>query len=311
MQFLPIIIEVGVRLFGYWLSWTGNKKQSQEWMADVSEKLREKGLVRSKFLLELEADREKYLEDEIKKKEIKMVNEPERPSQQNTMLKDLFAEYEIPKIVDVPVKVSTQGKYFTKTGQAKGVVVHYTAGRFEKGKDSALSTLRSMASRGLGCLVMDTDGVIYKAANQDLNEVAWHAGKSSWQGKTGISRYCIGMEICNAGKLTAHNGKHYPWWCFNSKGGFKGGQPIPPDMVRHIPHDRSNQKKGFYHAYTKAQEESLINFILWQLDINPEFQTWWICGHDEIAPTRKSDPGASLSMTMPAMRDKIRHLLMQ
>jgi len=38
------------------------------------------------------------------------------------------------------------------------------------------------------------------------------------------------------------------------------------------------------------------------MDVNPEFRADWVAGHDEVSPGRKSDPGGSLSMTMPQFR---------
>lgn len=212
-------------------------------------------------------------------------DEPER------LESHLVHKYEMPKIVEIDVKMKTHGRYKTRSGQARGVIVHFTAGRFDKGKDSAIATLRYLASKGLGCLVMDTDGVIYKAKNQDWNEVAYHAGKSSWRGKSGISQYCFGMEICNAGKLEN-----------NLKSWF--GQQISKKDARQV-NDGANRKAGWYHKFTEAQEKSLMDFIMWQFETNPEFSIDWIVGHDEVAPKRKSDPGGSLSCTMPEFRQKV------
>lgn len=61
------IFQIGLKLAGFFFSFLGNKKESKIWMAKASETLRQKGLVRSKFVLELEADRDDYLE--------KMMNE--------------------------------------------------------------------------------------------------------------------------------------------------------------------------------------------------------------------------------------------
>jgi len=200
--------------------------------------------------------------------------------------------YDVPEIIEVDIAVKTRGKYMTPSKQAKGLVVHYTAGRFEKGRQSAINTLNSLAKRGLGCLVMDIDGKIYRAKSQKINDIAYHAGTSAFKGYTGMSRYLMGMEICNAGRLEA-DGK--AWF----------GLPIPKDEQRDVS-KKDNVKAGKYHKYSAAQEKSLINFVLWQLDVNPEFDLDFVIGHDECAPTRKSDPGGSLSMTMPAFRAMIK-----
>lgn len=215
--------------------------------------------------------------------------EPDRPDSS-----DLRHRYRIPNLIEVPVYVKTHGNYRTKSGRARGAVIHYTAGRSLDGAENAIATLTYLASRGLGCLVMDIAGDIYRAKNHDLQEVAYHAGKSSWMGKTSLSYYCFGMEICCAGKLDA-GGKS--WY----------GEQYGADKTRLVERQNENQKPGLYHRYTSLrQEHYLTNFLLWQLDVNPDFEIPWIVGHDEIAPGRKSDPGGSLSMTMPQVREYLK-----
>ncbi|MCP3684525.1 MAG: hypothetical protein GY861_17810 [bacterium] len=216
-------------------------------------------------------------------------DEPDRPDTTEQQINDLD-KYEIPTIVKLPgIKYKKRGRYKTPSGFAKGLVVHYTvSGRTKR---SARSIVNSLAKRGLGCMVMDEEGTIYIPDNFDIDEdVAYHAGPSQWKGKSGVSALCMGMEICNWGKL---NSKTKP----------------RADKIRKSK-DNDNIKAGEYEEYTmlKGQEEALINFILWQADTNPEFDIEWIVGHDECAVPkgRKSDPGASLSMTMPELRELIR-----
>lgn len=201
-------------------------------------------------------------------------------------------DFKLPKIENLDTGMRTRGSYKTPTGRPKGLVVHFTAGRWDKGKQDAINTLRWLAGAGLGCIVMDKDGNLLKDKNQDLNEVAYHAGSSEWKGKKGISFYCLGLELCNAGKL-------------NSQGKAWFGQEVPKKERREIT-DRAHGAPGLYHAYSKEQEKALMNFIKWQMDTNPEFDPDWIVGHHEIAPNRKTDPGGSLSITMNELRAKVK-----
>jgi len=177
------------------------------------------------------------------------------------------------------LKYKTHGKFKTKSGKAKGLVVHYTvSGRSQA---SAKNVVTYLAKEGLGCPVMDENGIIYVPEGFNyLTDVAYHAGASSWKGVTGISAYCIGMEICNWG----------------TAGKEKGAKDL------RVVSAKENIKAGTYQMFTEAQEKALINLCLWLKKNNPEFDFDWVVGHDEIAPTRKSDPGGSLSMTMPALR---------
>lgn len=197
---------------------------------------------------------------------------------------------EVPEIIKTDIIVKTHGNYRTASGQAKGLVVHYTSGR-SKEPEAAINTLNYLARQGLGCLVMDREGKIYRAENQELNDVAYHAGKSEWKGFSGISRYCIGMEICCAGQLDGNRA----WF----------GQRYTEDEIREVG-DVDNVRAGRYHKFTEAQELSLKRFCRWQLQTNPEFDIDWIVGHDEISPGRKTDPGGSLSVTMTEFRDLLR-----
>ena len=217
-------------------------------------------------------------------KALSVTSEPDRPSQGPVLVEvSSNKNYTIPKIEVVPgVRYKSPGKFRTKSGRNKGLVVHYTvSGRSPK---NAVGVVNYLAKEGLGCMVMDENGTIYIPQGFDIDEtVAYHAGKSEWKGQTSISMLCAGMEICCMGK----DSKVGPYRSSEGK---------------------ANIKKGKYQAYTEAQEKALINYCLWQLDVNPEFSIDWIVGHDEIAPSRKSDPGASLSMTMPEFREKIKKL---
>lgn len=210
--------------------------------------------------------------------------EPERPT---------HTDDDVPvQIVTVKgVKAKNIGRYKTPTGQARGCVVHFTAGRFGQGKENAINTLKDMVSRGLSCLVMDINGIIYAPENYSLSYYNYHAGTSSWRGVTSVSAHLEGMEICNAGRL---DGSGKAWF----------GQQIPQDQIRNVKAE-ANRVAGNYHAYTEAQEKALIAFLKKRLKEVPGYSVDWIAGHDEVSPGRKNDPGGSLSVTMPELRAKL------
>ena len=211
--------------------------------------------------------------------------EPDRPSDPPPV----EHKYEMPKFVVVPgVKVKTHGHYRTNTGNAKGLVVHYTVSGGTV--SSAKGVLSYLARKGLGCPVMGHDGTIYIPEGFDvLKDVAWHAGNSSWKGVSGLSRYCIGIEICSWGRLD------------------KDTKPRAANIRTSKGED--NIVEGEYEAFTAKQEESLKNLVLWLADVNPEFDIEWLCSHDEISPGRKFDCGASLSSSMPQFRATMKALL--
>ncbi len=206
-----------------------------------------------------------------------------------------------PKIIDVNVEpppirtvqtnIKTMGKYKTKSGMPMGLIVHYTSGRSNSDKD-AINTLNALAYSGLGCLVMSNMGEIFRAQNQSIDDVGLHAGVSKYNGKKGLSYYCLGIEICCAGKVDQIGNKYTSW--FN--------EIYYPSEVRYVT-DKDNYKQGFYHQFTREQENNLISFCRWQKAINPEFSYDWVLGHDEISDGRKLDPGGSFSYTMKEFRE--------
>jgi hypothetical protein len=177
------------------------------------------------------------------------------------------------------IKYKEIGKYQTPSGMFEGLVVHYTvSGRARK---NAIGVVSYMASKNIGCMVMDEDGIIYIPEDFDvLRDAAFHAGKSSWNGKEGLSRYFAGMEICCWGR-SDRSSKIY---------------------TRHVNRKTENMAEGWYEPYTVAQERALENFVKWARSVNPEFKIENLVGHDEVAPGRKTDPGGSLSMSMSSFR---------
>lgn len=234
------------------------------------------------------------------KKLLKKQEEPERPDRDYDA--DMLGKqrYTEPRIVDVEVDVKTRGSYRTKNGTPMGLVIHYDAGR----DGNHIGTLRYMARKGLGCLAMDKNGVIYKAKNQRLTrDVAYHAGRSSYGGKEGLSFYCLGLEVNCAGKLDQEGRRFKTWF----------GATVPADQVRHTDDvvDARYVRKGHYQIYTPNQEVAILNFCLYLYYEIPGFSIDYVVGHDEIAVPRgrKSDPGASLSMDMDSFRNKLRIMI--
>jgi hypothetical protein len=189
--------------------------------------------------------------------------------------------YKITKPIIIPVKgakYKSPGKFSTTSGNCKGAVVHYTVSG--RSQTSAIGVVRYMAFKGYGCLVMDENGNLYGPDNYNYRrDVVYHSGASSYKGFSGMSTYCVGLEICN-------------WGTDGKKMGAKDLRTVTR---------KDNMFAGTYQKYTDAQEKSIINFLLWEKSENPEFDFNWVVGHDTIATPlgRKTDPGGSLSTTIP------------
>jgi N-acetylmuramoyl-L-alanine amidase len=74
------------------------------------------------------------------------------------------------------------------------IILHYTG---MKNSKVALERLTDETSEVSAHYTIDEDGTIY--AHVDEGKRAWHAGVSSWQGRTNINACSIGIEIVNPG----------------------------------------------------------------------------------------------------------------
>lgn len=181
-------------------------------------------------------------------------------------------------------------------GYPVGAIVHFTAGRPGNG------CIEYGLEQGYCFNQIDIDGTLVQT--HPLNKWGYHAGKSSYKGlsQDGVSRFLVGIEIVSAGKLTTdskpvednltHQIMAKSW--FDTK----------PRLYRaRYTKGKDNQEQGWYEAYTEAQEQTLVDYLIWLKRNNPEvFKLNFVLGHDEVAPKRKNDPGAALSMSMPEFR---------
>lgn len=220
--------------------------------------------------------------------------EPERPDAPPDV-----DGFDIPKVVERPidtvnvdVKWQSKGKYLTKSGMPIGLVVHYTvSGRTHVHARNVCKyfadTPKTLGYQ-IACPVMDEKGRIYKPMNWNLiRDRNNHAGKSNWKGMTDLSSKFCGIEICSWGKLDDRTKQ------FVKESDIRWFEAV------------ENIQKGEYEAFTNEQEMALIQYCFYLKRHCPEFSFENVVGHDEIAPGRKSDPGGSLSITMPTFRNKL------
>ncbi|WP_325175723.1 family 10 glycosylhydrolase [Erwinia tracheiphila] len=138
------------------------------------------------------------------------------------------------------------------------LVMHYTAVDFA-------TSIRMLAGDGVASahyLVPDTDDQTYIAAGfndmrvfnlVDENERAWHAGGSSWAGRSNLNDTSIGIEVVN---LASDN---------------NGVFIFPP--------------------YSQAQIDVIKELTFNIIQRYPNITPVNVVGHSDIAPGRKNDPG--------------------
>jgi len=165
------------------------------------------------------------------------------------------------------------------------IVIHYTAGPYQ----SSLNTLVNPKVKASAHVLIDRDGSITQLI--PFNEIAWHAGESSYGGRNGFNKYSIGIEIVNSGPLTKSGNVYRSWF---------GAAYNPSDVVEAIHRNQSTAK--YWHVYTAEQIETVRQLCAELIEAYPNIKT--ILGHEEIAPTRKLDPGPAFPL------DKLREQLL-
>lgn len=161
--------------------------------------------------------------------------------------------------------------------QHEYLVIHYTAG---PSADVSVRWLTNPARKVSAHLVIGRDGSITQLVPFD--RIAWHAGRSSWEGRIGLNRYSLGIELDNAGRLR-RRGNHWQAWF--------GGEYDDSEVIEAV-HKHETESCG-WHTFTPEQIEATLQVGI--LLIN-RYGVRDVVGHDDISPGRKSDPGPAFSM---------------
>lgn len=176
----------------------------------------------------------------------------------------------------VSVDTPNKGDAF-KPGLPDTIVIHFTAGRDAK---SAVRTLVDPTVKASAHLVVGRDGSITQLV--PFNTVAWHAGKSVWEGRAGFNDFSIGIEIDNAGRLEKQGDRFFSWF----------GKEYPREDVFEGTH-RNESGTGYWHRYQEQEIETVREICLLLVKAYP---IKLILGHEEIAPGRKTDPGPAFPL---------------
>lgn len=158
------------------------------------------------------------------------------------------------------------------------LIMHYTAGR---DAESSIRVLTNPNYKASAHLVIGRDGQVTQLAPFDT--IAWHAGRSYWQGLNGMNKYSIGIELDNMGKLDRSGDGWHAWF----------GEQVDSAQVIERPHKNSPDISYGWQLYTPEQ-------LLMALEISSviirHYNLIDIIGHDDVAPRRKLDPGPAFPM---------------
>ena len=157
------------------------------------------------------------------------------------------------------------------------LVFHFTAGR---NASSSINWLCNPDAKASAHIVLAQDGSITQLAPFTIK--TWHAGQSYWDGLSGLNSYSIGIEMDNAGRLTKVGSTYRAWF----------QKEYQENQVVQARHQFENELT-YWHTYTEKQIDRAIQLAE---VLAKEYNLKDILGHDDIAPSRKRDPGPAFPL---------------
>ena len=159
------------------------------------------------------------------------------------------------------------------------IVLHYTAGGSMAG---TIDWFNNPDSNVSSHFIIDRNGDLAQCVSCDSR--AWHCGESTWNGLKGMNQFSIGIELCNWGPLKKDltDGLFYPWHAKEKTA------PIPAARVTEYSYPRQDSIFRYWESYPGKQLASLSLLIL---ALCRTYMIEDVLSHNEIAPTRKIDPG--------------------
>ena len=157
-------------------------------------------------------------------------------------------------------------------GEPDMIILHYTAG------SSAISSAKFLVRpdvKASAHVVIGRDGQVIQLV--PFNIEAWHAGKSSYGGRSELNHYSIGIELDNLGQLRLEGGRFVA----------ECGKEVP---VGEVYTEDSGGEPTYWHDYTDRQMRVLNEVCSVLVDAYPIGD---IVGHSEVT-SRKVDPGPAL-----------------
>lgn len=157
------------------------------------------------------------------------------------------------------------------------IVLHDTAGRLAPG--SSVEWFQDPKAKASAHFVVERDGTIVQMVECD--RMAWHAGKSEWQGRANVNGFAIGIEIVSPGKLLARGDQGVAWFgeCFDGC--------VAVDSAAH-------GGPGLWLPYTPEQIAAVSGLVRALAIRYPTITD--VVGHYEVSPGRKVDPGPHYPM---------------
>jgi N-acetylmuramoyl-L-alanine amidase len=135
-------------------------------------------------------------------------------------------------------------------------------------------------ARASAHLVIGIDGSVTQLVA--FNRKAWHAGASKWDERSGVNGFSIGIELDNPGVLTRRANGWFSAW----------GDPVDENDVVEAVHRNGGGLRGWC-AYSPEQLETAVeaaSVLIRRYELKD------VLGHEDVAPSRKVDPGPAFPM---------------
>ena len=161
-------------------------------------------------------------------------------------------------------------------GTRRFLVVHYTAGGTAA---SSINWWKNPKAKGANAhFVIDRDGKLFQC--RPLNRTCGHAGVSRWKDpKTGV--LYTNLNSCSIGIEMANGGDTFP----------TKFSKLDPVSAKH-----KHQPKGPARQWESYTPEQIATVKELTKILKERFNIDDVIGHEDIAPTRKTDPGPAFPM---------------
>jgi len=161
------------------------------------------------------------------------------------------------------------------------LVMHFTGSPSTEGAIRTLTDAHAK-SRVSAHLVLSPEGEVTQLL--PFNVIGWHAGQSSWHGRSACNNFSIGIEMVNSGLLGRQaNGGYYDRLT---------RKPVAPEKAMIAKHKNGGGMEpwAIYPDPQVAAAAAIAKAIVKAYGITE------IVGHDDVAPGRKIDPGPAWPM---------------
>lgn len=161
----------------------------------------------------------------------------------------------------------------------QGIVIHYTAGASYEG---SLNWLKNPKSQASAHFIVDRDGDFEQLVGVDNR--AWHAGESSFLGRTNTNNFMLGIEIANVGPVILSKGSLTD----------SSGNPFKGSTVATTDHNIYHAKQ--FESFSSLQVQTVAGLCNELIELF-KIPSHYIVGHENVSYGRKGDPGPAWNWT--------------